>query len=239
MFLPSKSKFAFQESVKLLPPNRKGHVFLWTFTFKTCVDVDVARKFWSMFLENLRVWKLRSRGKFHGFRVFELHPGGHGLHIHVVTDCFWWVVDVRMLWQLMRTVRIEDENGRRVVEVQGGRVNVVPIPVEKAGYAGKYLSKSRRPECLKGVAMWRAFGGQEYTRVKDIKVESNWTRAYAYLRATVRSDVGLPFDHLPWWKRRMMVDNVVQGRVWWWATEFRPSCFNDVCECIDISQNYV
>ena len=223
MYLPSKSRFAFQQSVEAIPVNRKGHIYLWTFTFKECIDVDIARKAWSAFLKHLRQWKKRRGGAFHGFRVFELHPGGHGLHIHVVTSCYWFVNEIRALWQHS--------------SIGGGRVNAKPIPANRAKYAGKYLSKAGRSPCFRGARMWQAFGGQEYTRVKDVKVESNWTRAYAYLKATVRTECGITFAKMRWWQRILAVENVLRGLPWNWSMEFRPSFMNDANDGIDISRN--
>jgi hypothetical protein len=61
-----------------------GHEFLafWTFTFKKTLPLDVARKFWSLALTHLR--KQFGR-RLIGLRAFELHPMGHGLHVHMVT----------------------------------------------------------------------------------------------------------------------------------------------------------
>jgi hypothetical protein len=57
--------------------------------------------------------------------------------------------------------------------------------------------------------MWAAFGGQAHTRVKDIVVDSAWTRAYAVLVASIDG-----FKKLSWWQRIRAVDNVEWGRAW-------------------------
>lgn len=204
MNLPSKSKAAFLFSAQGLPVSSKGHLYLWTFTFAEVLDVAEGRRRWSVFLRTLR--KRKKYVRFHGLRVFELHPGGHGLHIHIVTSCYLQVNDVRALWR----------------QCGGGRIHVQPIPPERAGYLAKYLSKAGRADCFKGVRMWAAFGGQPHTKVKDISVESNWSETYQFLAATVRTVCGKPFAKLPWFERLQAVDNVLAGLPWYYALPYEP-----------------
>ncbi len=196
MILPSKSKFAFQSSVEIMPLSRRGNLYLWTFTFTNALEVADARKRWSKFLSDLTIWRKRAGGQFYGLRVFELHPRGHGLHIHVLTSCYWHVTSIRKLWQTAR--------------LGGGRVHVRPVPANRAMYAAKYLRKRGRPECFHGVRMWAAFGNCEHCRVKDVRVESNWTRTYHALVLTA----GKMFTSLRWHQRQQAVDNVEFGRNW-------------------------
>ena len=214
MYLPTKSKTAFLFSAQGLPVSRNGHLYMWTFTFAEALDVSEGRRRWSVFLRTLR--KRKKYLSFHGLRVFELHPGGHGLHIHVVTSCYLQVTDVRALWQ----------------QCGGGRVHVLPIPAERAAYLGKYLRKAGRPECFKGVKMWAAFGGQPHTKVKDVMVESNWTRAYNFLLATVRTVCGKTFRKLRWFERRQAVDNVLLGLPWFYSLPYAP--VQEACGEIDV-----
>jgi hypothetical protein len=65
--------------------------------------------------------------------------------------------------------------------------------------------------------MWSAFGGFPALKVKDTKIESNWSRIYAYLRQTARSVCGFTFDKLKWFERQQAVANVERGRVWFWG----------------------
>jgi hypothetical protein len=199
MIFPTKSKYTFDESCRLVTPNTEGKVIMWTFTFKDVIAVSEGRRRWSKFLKRLRNHKRYHA--FNGLRVFELHPGGHGLHIHVLTSCSLWIKDVLQLWQACG----------------GGRVGVLPIAADRTGYLGKYLRKQGRSECFKGVAMWRSFGGFPALKIKDTKVESNWTRIYAYLRATARSACGLTFDKLKWHERQQAVCNVERGLVWFYG----------------------
>jgi hypothetical protein len=204
MYLPSKSKMAFLFSAQGLPVSKNGHLYLWTFTFAEVLDVSEGRRRWSVFLRTLR--KRKKYLHFHGLRVFELHPGGHGLHIHVATSCYLQVTDVRALWQ----------------QCCGGRVHVLPIAPDRASYLGKYLHKSGRPECFKGVKMWAAFGGQPHTKVKDVVVESNWTKAYNFLLATVRTVCGKTFRKLRWFERLRAVENVLVGKPWFYSLPYAP-----------------
>lgn len=189
---PSKSRFAFECSSKDIRPNRKGHIYLWTFTFAEVVEIAQARKYWIAFLKKFRERKMHKF--FQGLRVFEMHPGGHGLHIHVITANFLRVNEVRALWH----------------EFGGGRINVKPIPWERRNYLAKYLSKSGRPQCLKGVRLWAAFGGFDHTRVKDVVVESDFTRTYKLLCSAIEG-----FDKLRYNFRVQAVNNVLMGYRWY------------------------
>lgn len=138
-------------------------VYLWTFTFREVEALSDARKCWSVAAKNLK-----RRMAFRGLRVFELHPGGHGLHVHVLTDKRFDVVQVRRIAQLYRF----------------GRIHVKMIPKNKAHYVAKYLSKQTRALALKGCRLWAAFGGQDAHKVSDIIVETPYTRAYYHLKET-------------------------------------------------------
>ena len=58
-----------------------------------------------------------------------------------------------------------------------GRIHVMRIPNERAGYLAKYLSKER-PPCLKRWRLWAGFGEWAWTRVKDLVCESAFCRIY-------------------------------------------------------------
>lgn len=224
----SKSKFAFLSSADRIPVNLKGHVYLWTFTFAKVISAEEATRLWSEFLNQFRKWNKKQKKRFQGLRVFEQHPGrewifssgegwwdkgGHGLHVHVVSDCYWLVNEVRRLWYLATKI--------------GGRVHVKPLPHKCVSYLAKYLSKAARPEHMKGKRMWASFGGFDHTRVKDVEVECEFTRIYRYLERTVRDNYGVCFNHFPFWQRKRMVDNVSMGLPWNWSTHFTPSWEND------------
>jgi len=63
----------------------------------------------------------------------------------------------------------------------------------------------------------------EHTKVKDIEIESSWTRAYKFLKATVRTVCGKSFQKLRWWERLWAVDNVLGGLPWYWALPYMPA----------------
>ena len=197
MNLPTKSRWAFDKSVERLAEGSR-QLYLWTFTFREAIDVADARRRWTRFLNEFNKWRHRDGRSIDlaGVRVFELHPGGHGLHIHVLNRAFWGVDSIRHLWQL--------------ASIGGGRVHVKPIPVDRAYYAGKYLRKKGRAECFHGVRMWAGFGGFDYCRVRDVRIESNWTRAYYGLKAAL----GKTWDMLKWYQRKMAVENVLRDLPW-------------------------
>ena len=68
-FLPSKSKFAFERTADSIAPNRKGHVYLWTFTFVEVLAVADGRRRWSKFLRRLREAQKRKGKQFDGAPV--------------------------------------------------------------------------------------------------------------------------------------------------------------------------
>ena len=53
----------------------------------------------------------------------------------------------------------------------------MPIPTDRAGYLGKYLSKER-PDCLKGWRLWAGFGDWDWTKVKDVAFQSLFSTIY-------------------------------------------------------------
>lgn len=182
--------------------NRNGNVYLWTFTFGALISVKEGRRRWSQFLRNLRRWKKRGGVDLAGLRVFELHPGGHGLHIHVLTTCYLQVQAVRAMWN----------------HCGGGRVHVKPIPYERRHYVGKYLRKQGRPECFRGARMWQAFGDISHLKVSEVRIESNWTRVYNALANSLSF-----FRGMKWFERVQAVENVERGLPWYYALKVLPS----------------
>jgi len=129
---------------------------MWTFTFKEALDVKKTRKKWNHLLTLL----VKTFTGLCGLRVFELHES-HGLHVHLVTNRFLDVNQARKL----------------ATQAGWGRVHVMRIPLERAGYLAKYLSKER-PECLKRWRLWAGFGDWDWTRVKDVISDSRFSRIY-------------------------------------------------------------
>jgi hypothetical protein len=136
----------------------------WTFTFRNVLPVDVARQHWMAAVRKLRK---HFGSKLVGLRAFELHPGGHGLHIHVVTPEWLPVNEVRMV----------------LCRVKGqpfGRIDVQPGDSHAGHYLAKYISKARRPKCLKGVRLWDALDRKafNYTRVADVVIKTLFSECY-------------------------------------------------------------
>jgi hypothetical protein len=149
-----KSKAAFLFSSRKLADDR---LYMWTFTFADVLSIKDTRKRWNYLLTLL----LRTWTNLQGIRIFELHET-HGLHVHMITN-----------------ERIDVHQARLLAEKAGwGRIHVMMMPAEHAGYLAKYLSK-HRPECLKRWRLWAAFGkGWDPTKVKDITRESLFGRIY-------------------------------------------------------------
>jgi hypothetical protein len=154
----TKSKAAFLFASKTLG---KQQLFLWTFTFRELLGVKDTRKRWNHLLTLL----LRTWPSLQGLRVFELHES-HGLHVHLITNQF---IDVNRAREL-------------ATRAGWGRIHVVRMPSEHAGYLAKYLSKER-PECLHRWRLWAGFGqGWEWTKVKDVIRETMFSRIYRACR---------------------------------------------------------
>jgi hypothetical protein len=212
--LISKTKCAFNFSAECLKPSRSGHLYMWTFTWGEVLDTKEARLRWSHFL---RLVRMRARHReLAGLRVFQMHPGGHGLHVHLATGCYLYVNHIRALWRACG----------------GGRIHVLPIPPSRVGYLARYLSRSGRPFCLKGARLWSKFGKFEATRVRDVKIESDWTRIYDSLGMAL----GGTFHLLKWWQKGQAVKNIERGRRWDYGLVSLESAFSYACRQIALAQ---
>ena len=151
----TKTKAAFLFASQTLGKQR---LYFWTFTFKELLAVRETRKRWN----HLLTLVLREWPRLQGLRVFELHPEGHGLHVHVVTNQF---IDVNRARQL-------------AIHAGWGRIHVRRMASEHSGYLAKYLSKER-PECFRHWRLWAGFGsGWEWTKVKEVIRETLFSRVY-------------------------------------------------------------
>jgi len=134
--------------------SEKKIAYLWTFTFRNRLEISDACGRWQDLQRDL----VRSVG-FQGVRVYELHPGGHGLHIHVITS---GRHDVRVV--------------RHYAESAGfGRIHVKPVPSAGADYIAKYLTKARRSSELKGRRLWACLGFKG-SKVRDCEIDSPVSR---------------------------------------------------------------
>jgi hypothetical protein len=193
--LISRTKCAFNFSAEELIPSRNGNLYMWTFTYEEVLDVKEAKKRWSKFQNGISHRQKRGKAmELAGLRVFQMHPGGHGLHVHLATGCYLHISWMRRLWR----------------KAGGGRIHVTPIAHNRVGYLARYLGRAARPYCLKGARLWAKFGKFNASRVKDIVIESDWTRTYRLLAASL----GKTFTSLPFYRRTQAVSNVEFGHHW-------------------------
>lgn len=149
-----KSRTAFEFTVRKMM-RHNAQMYFWTFTFEEVHAVKEAMERWNAFLTLLK----RKVG-FRGVRVVELHEE-HGCHFHVLTN---------RRFPIRRILAFSKRYGF-------GRMDVrkTENPDRAIGYLCKYLSK-KRPPCLRGARLWSAIGDIERTRVKDVLVDSPWSR---------------------------------------------------------------
>lgn len=177
------TKEAFLFSAEKLAEG-KAELYLWTFTFKEVLDLTDTRRRWNHFLTLIK----RRWPDVCGLRVFELHSGGHGLHVHLVTNLFIDVNACRLL----------------ALKAGWGRIHVLSVPSEQATYLAKYLDKPR-PPCFRRWRLWASFGKTwTPTKTKDVRMESMGTKVYAACAAAMGWN-GRKYLHL----RRAIVRHLV------------------------------
>lgn len=149
----TRTKAAFLFSSRTLSA---ASLYMWTFTFAETLSIKDTRKRWNHLLTLLK----RHWPNLCGLRVFELHES-HGLHVHLITNR--WI----------------DVNEARSMAKQAGwgRIHVQKIPIERAAYLAKYLSKDR-PPCFRRWRLWAGFGKGDWTRVKDFVFDCRFSRIY-------------------------------------------------------------
>lgn len=164
----SRKMVAFEANIALLMASQ---CCLWTFTFKDVLMPRVAARLWSILLQRLR----RACPEFSGVRVFEIHPGvwdefSHGLHVHLVSCDFF---SDRIMNSIIRSSGFFGRWERKPITTRRG-----------AYYIGKYL-QDKRPSCLRGMRLQQTFGPRDYTRIKDIIIESTRARVWKVLARDV------------------------------------------------------
>lgn len=157
-----KSNWAFRFTCEYLYD--RGDVWLWTFTFKEKMDDKHIGFAYRKFQQDIvRLF----HGNVGGVRVFEPHPGGHGLHVHALLNRWVPVGKVR---------RLARKHGL-------GRVNVKQVKDRGTiDYLAKYLTKNGLP-VQKGVRKWAPFGSVRKVRVRAVHVESSETEHMKVLAA--------------------------------------------------------
>lgn len=151
----TKSRAAFEFNVQHLGPQLN----FWTFTLRRVHALADARRLW----KNLQNALARAFPDLQAVRVFELHPGGHGLHVHLVTPDYLRVEAVRAVLYKMEGV-------------PWGRLHVEKVSSGIERYLAKYLTKQHRARSLRSVRLWavinaRAFG-DKLSKVKNIVINT-------------------------------------------------------------------
>ena len=143
----TKTKWAVRLSIGTLLADGPW-AYLWTFTTEDKIELPVLADRWNQF----RRWFQRTGGRC--VRVFEPHPGGHGWHVHFLTNGRWDVNEVRLK-----------------AEAAGfGRIHVKRVPRARADYIAKYVGKRlRNGGSPLGARMW-ACVGFEGTSAKHVRI---------------------------------------------------------------------
>jgi hypothetical protein len=170
-----KSKLACEMTIERFT-NGADSCYLWTFTLPRKVDIPTACKMWSDLGRDL----VRTHD-FRGVRAFEIHPGGHGLHVHVVTVSRYDVSAIRPCCR---------HHG-------WGRIHVEAIPSSRAKYIAKYCTKADRPKCLKGRRLWAPMGKIQSTKVAHILCDTPLSRA---MKCVSDATLNKFFPMEDWWK---------------------------------------
>jgi len=158
-----------------------GPVYFWTLTTPDPVfdPREISRR-WNNFLTLMRR-EYKDRGRARGLRVYERHPGGHGIHIHFVLSKY---VPVQRVREIARATGF-------------GRIHVCKWDEERgavADYLKKYLFKDRDTDWC-GVRVYSTFGLQGVaTRQADIEITSPKRTLYAGLTAAIIGFAAMPFQ---------------------------------------------
>lgn len=161
-----KTGVALRANLRAMGEGRKW-LYLWTFTLEAVIPVKTACSAWKSFLRDVLV----RRFGFAGYRVFELHPKGHGLHVHFVTT------------KRISVVALRDAMEDLKAAVGWGRIHVVRIPSQMADYVAKYLRKGQRCGAFAGVRIWAAVRmGKARVLVSDIECNTILSRLVKLMR---------------------------------------------------------
>ena len=177
------------------------HLKLWTFTLPKVFPICVARLMWQSLRESLQ-----RNLDFSGVRTFELHPRGHGLHVHVITDRWYSVHQIRHFAKL---------NG-------WGRIDAIPVVPGSRHYPGKDLNRKRHP-ALAGVRLWDTIGDIDKSYVRDIQTKSQQADAYKKILAQLKDNVwlNLSMPYCPRSRQRMKFEVL---RKLAWDLDFAQLC---------------
>lgn len=159
----SKSHMAFLFNVEEMFEKWPNSIYMWTFTFRKYQPDHRAMMRWKELQSKLVTNRGGEYPLLVGLRVVEVHPGNnfhglsHGLHFHCLFN-----------------QRVSVHRMRRLCnKLDFGRIHVRKVSMEEAMYVGKYLTKGQ-PELLKGARRWGTINWPAATRVRHIKIESQF-----------------------------------------------------------------
>lgn len=153
----TKSQVAFLMSAQMLFEAYPHHMYFWTLTFKRVYPDWFYPNIFHLFWVEIREKVI---GPYHlGLRVIEPHPGGHGLHYHLL-------INKRIPKGLLD--RIAERHGMGITWVE-------KCDFGAAVYLSKYLSKDKTP--LFGVRRWHTLGCFRGVRTNDIEIHNPYMRA--------------------------------------------------------------
>jgi hypothetical protein len=151
-FVPwGRSQIAFLKSAEVLE-SCTGQLYFWTFTWKEKdLPIPEYRRTWNRFTVALR---RRLPLGFKALRVWERHPGGHGLHVHMLS-----------------TIRMDLGMVRLLLERAGMGIvcHVAKAQTGCAKYLAKYLTKQGR---IRGVKQWSKLGKWQHVLCGSIVFKS-------------------------------------------------------------------
>ena len=147
----------------------------WTFTFPDAKDWTQISGSWREIHRRLDSWPMK--WPWCGIRVYELHPGGHGVHIHCLCP---YRYDLQQILHLLKFAPGEPVCGHiHVKQIKGPRDTI-------ARYMAEYLVKWRFVnKAPKGTRLWATFGltKDEKTRVCDIQTEGPHKRTWHWIES--------------------------------------------------------
>jgi len=165
----SRRAMAFRWTVQDLF-EKNQNMYLWTFTWAEPHCSDYYLKCWNKLAMLFR----QEFPLLRGLRVAEMHPGSwrsfgesHGLHIHAL-------LNERV--PIARLKKLSDKCGF-------GRIHVTRCDEAGALYLAKYLTKKPEVPLPKGMRSYGSIGMRDgdgqLTRIRDVKIESQFTRNVA------------------------------------------------------------
>lgn len=199
--LPCKTSLAFQMSADRIFAYC-NEVYFWTFTFRQVPRNDD----WAMWQWANLMRAFKTRFPLHkGVRVVELHEK-HGIHYHAL-------INRRIAMDVIRRIAYPFGFGVMWVEQCDNGT---------AGYLAKYLTKSYRAEnhFTKGRRRWGNIGRWDNCKVRDLVMETSFTRSKSTLYGEKQISFGLALVLGSWVKLWGEVDEwPVDIRKQWLLTE--------------------